>query len=153
MVPGLECLTDMQVIIPSIPLLHGWPGWWSKLEIFRPDIAGDVFYLDLDTTVHHMPEMPDQTTVLTDFYHPRLIGSGLMFIKEQDKAAIWYDFLSNPEAHMQENKIWPKWGDQGFLQDHLQGAARWGENVGSYKLHGLTGDITCYHGKPRPWEV
>nr|WP_145924153.1 hypothetical protein [Halomonas elongata] len=32
------------------PLAHGWPGWWSKLELFRPH-GGDLLYLDLDTVV------------------------------------------------------------------------------------------------------
>jgi hypothetical protein len=34
------------------PLRHGWPGAWSKIELFRPDLfAGRVLYLDLDTLV------------------------------------------------------------------------------------------------------
>jgi hypothetical protein len=33
-----------------IPLLYNLPGWWSKLELFRPDlpITGKILYLDLD---------------------------------------------------------------------------------------------------------
>lgn len=155
MVPGLECLTDMKVGIPSIPLKHNWPGWWSKMQIFRPDIEGDIFYLDLDTTVHRLPPMPDKTTVLTDFYHPDLIGSGLMYIKQEDKAQIWDHFTQDPESIMADYTKWPYFGDQGYLMQFLSGAARWGSNVQSYKVHGFNpeADITCFHGKPRPWDV
>ena len=49
------CLTNVE--IPGcnvIPLQHHWPGWWSKLELFRPDLFGKedrVLYLDLDVVV------------------------------------------------------------------------------------------------------
>lgn len=49
------CLTnDMKVDIPAckIPLKHNWPGWWSKMELHRPDLpAGRTLYLDLDSHV------------------------------------------------------------------------------------------------------
>lgn len=37
-----------------IPLLHGddWPGWWAKMELYRPDLpAGRTLYMDLDTHI------------------------------------------------------------------------------------------------------
>ena len=49
------CLTnDMNADIPAekIELLHNWPGWWSKIELFRPDLpCGRTLYLDLDTHI------------------------------------------------------------------------------------------------------
>ena len=52
--PGtaLVCLTDMDVSCDGVdvrPLYHEWPGWWSKIEAFRPDIEGQVLLVDLDT--------------------------------------------------------------------------------------------------------
>lgn len=39
---GIEC----------IPLVHDWPGWWSKMEAFRPGLFDDVVLLcDLDTMI------------------------------------------------------------------------------------------------------
>ncbi len=34
-----------------IPLIKGWPGWWSKIELFRPSlpVSGRILYFDLDT--------------------------------------------------------------------------------------------------------
>ena len=32
-----------------IPLIHNWPGWWSKMELFREDLPpGRYLYIDLD---------------------------------------------------------------------------------------------------------
>jgi hypothetical protein len=47
---------DMKADVPGtkIELLHGddWPGWWSKMELHRPDLpAGRTLYLDLDSHV------------------------------------------------------------------------------------------------------
>ena len=38
------CLTDMEVPhVECIPLAYGWPGWFSKLELFRPGLfAGET---------------------------------------------------------------------------------------------------------------
>jgi hypothetical protein len=49
------CLTDMVPeiealgICDALALQDFWPGFWSKMEVFR--LAGPVLYLDLDTTI------------------------------------------------------------------------------------------------------
>lgn len=46
------CLTDdLEVLVEpwAIPLVHGWRGWWSKMEIFR--LEPPVLYIDLDTVI------------------------------------------------------------------------------------------------------
>ena len=48
------CLTnsDKPVAGKKIMLRHNWPGWWSKIELFRYDIPQEkTLYLDLDTRV------------------------------------------------------------------------------------------------------
>jgi len=49
------CLTDdlsIAGVCDVEPLLHNLPGWWSKLELFRPGLFdGPVLYMDLDTLV------------------------------------------------------------------------------------------------------
>jgi hypothetical protein len=45
---------DMSAYLPGhkIELEYNWPGWWSKMELHRPDLPkGRTLYLDLDTTV------------------------------------------------------------------------------------------------------
>ena len=47
-------LTDLLIEKSNdiIPLINDWPGWWSKLELFRPNIfIGPVIYFDLDTVI------------------------------------------------------------------------------------------------------
>lgn len=48
------CLTNSIEEFPSyvktIPLIYAWPGWWSKMEIHRPDLpSGRTLYMDLDS--------------------------------------------------------------------------------------------------------
>lgn len=47
------CLTNSRVPCEKIPLKHNWPGWWSKIELFRPGLFENdrVLYLDLDTVI------------------------------------------------------------------------------------------------------
>ena len=159
-VPGLVCLSDVPPV-PGVdwrPLQHGWPGWWAKMEMFGPALEGDVLMIDLDTVVLRLPEAPSETTVLQDFTDPSVMGSGFMFVTAADRARVWEAWLADPAGHMAANRRWPKWGDQGFLQDHIGGAAKWGANVRSYKVHCRGGlpegtDVVCFHGKPRPWAV
>lgn len=158
-VPGLVCLSDVSV--PGVdwrPLEHDWPGWWAKMEMFGPTLEGDVLMIDLDTVVLRLPDEPAHTTVLRDFTEPRVMGSGFMYVTAADRARVWAAWTADPKRHMRDNTRWPKWGDQGFLQDHIGAAAKWGDNVRSYKVHCRAGlpagtDVVCFHGKPRPWAV
>ena len=49
------CLTnDMSANVPAekIQLLNNWSGWWSKVELFRPDLPpGRTLYMDLDSHI------------------------------------------------------------------------------------------------------
>jgi alpha-N-acetylglucosamine transferase len=46
------CLSNTDVPCERIPLIHDWPGWWSKIELFRPGLFEDwVLYLDLDVLI------------------------------------------------------------------------------------------------------
>src|ERR1700737_4626659 len=92
--PGyqLECLSDIDVPVPRIPLIDSWPGWWSKMELFRPGIVGDIFYLDLDTVIVRPIEhlaTGGKLTLLSDFYHVKPIASGLMYLPQSCREAVW----------------------------------------------------------------
>ena len=47
------CLSNVEVAgIDVIPLAHNWPGWWSKIELFRDHgVGGRWLYLDLDVLI------------------------------------------------------------------------------------------------------
>lgn len=145
-------------------LIHGWPGWWSKIEAFR--IRGPVLYFDLDTTVrddirpladiarsHHF-------VALREFNRLDQIGSGVMAWRG-DMSRLYRLFASNPDRFMAENDVREHWGDQGFINSHQRKRAYWQDllpgAIKSFKLEYLHGDrrgtrVIAFHGKPRPWE-
>lgn len=159
-VPHLVCLTDIEIDgIETIPLWYDWHGWWAKIELFRPDIHHDLMYFDLDTTVIKMPNLPSETTLLSDFGMRHVVASGMMFIKHDDKAVIWDNFIKDPIKNMQDGITYPK-GDGGFIDKYFRNKKRWQSicKVYSYKLHCKKGipddaEVICYHGKPRPWDL
>ena len=169
----IYCLTDSKVEMKdviSIPLKYNWPLWWSKIEMFRPDLALTNFlYTDLDTVfLNGIPEKYKtlcKTVVLADVSmvrpnrepNPRM-NSGLMFLTGEENKQIWYSFESKAQEVMGQ---FQKAGDQGYLDQFLRNAARWqtlfpGE-IKSYKsnLQGkpLSGNetIIVFHGEPRPF--
>ncbi len=156
-VPGIVCLSDVPVPgVETVALRYGWPGWWSKLELFSDAIDGDLMFYDLDTVVLRPLPTPGRTTVLRDFYNPQRIGSGLMYIAKADKARIWDTWIADIAGHVRRAG---RFGDQAFLQGFLGSAQKWQDiaPVYSYKVHcrrGLPADaaVVCFHGKPRPWE-
>ncbi|MGM0927533.1 MAG: hypothetical protein ACQEXC_14095 [Pseudomonadota bacterium] len=166
-VPGLQCLSDVWVKdVPAITQRYAWPGWFAKLELFRPDIPGDLLYLDLDTVVLGdlaplIEAAAGRTTLLSDFYRPAQPASGLMYIAEQDKTRVWDYWMRDPAGHMARARTTACWGDQGILRRALgDGVQRWQDiapgQVASYKVHCRQGPppaarVVCFHGNPRPW--
>ena len=170
------CLADCEVACEPVSLRHDWPGWWAKMELYAPWIEGDLLYVDLDTVI--TGDLADiagrgKLTVLSDFYRPERMGSGLMYLPHDDRAAIWEAWIADPERHIAECTTPERWGDQGFLQDFWRERAdRWQDvlpgQVVSYKVHvrepqthresgnGSVPDnarVVAFHGKPRPWET
>jgi len=162
-----RCISDVEG--DFTPLKHDWPGWWCKMELFRPDIKGDLLYFDLDTLiVGDLSEIASVGcfTMLSDFYHPERLASGMMFLSERDRGAIWDEWIKSPQEIMSKYR---GWGDGGFLNDIMPNAARWQEvrpgQVVSYKAHvrkaantretgagAVPKDarVVCFHGNPRP---
>lgn len=94
------CLSDEPLGIWSLPLQHSWPGWWAKVELFRPGLfTGVVLYLDLDTLpVGPLDEIASYSgplACLNDFYQGRkMIGSGVLaWTPGEHTAAIYHAFL------------------------------------------------------------
>ncbi|STJ68116.1 Uncharacterised protein [Escherichia coli] len=104
------CLTDLKRLhvpgVKVVPLINQWQkcrGWWAKIELFRPDITDDLFYLDLDTVIAGdirpiLENPPTSFTMLRDFYHPQYRGSGALWIPNSVKAHIWSSFWQDPEG-------------------------------------------------------
>lgn len=157
----------------------GGRGWWAKMELFRPEIKGDFLYFDLDTVFIDIEKIKiliennrasgNLPIVLSDFYFPTTsIGSGLMYLPENCRTAIWDKWIRDPDGNIARNH-----GDQDFLTPWLWNALRW-QNLDefaviSYKAHLSPDDgqqfyrrgyddfskikVVCFHGFPRPWEA
>ncbi len=143
--------------VPVTKLQYGWPGWWSKMELFSPDVLGDapLLYFDLDTVIRDWnPEWLNHgsSLMLTDFLFPEQGASGVMLIQPKDGAVVWRNWLRSPERWMKEHL-----GDQDFIGSRFA-AGRWQEEFpdqfSSFKVHApVLGRCVCFHGNPRPWQV
>lgn len=150
------CLSDIEVPCQRIALTHSWPGWWSKLEMFK--IEGPVLYLDLDTdivgNIDHMVRVEGFVVLrnLSSMKKGR-IGSGLMFWSG-DMSHLYHEFLADPIRHMNDYATQShRYGDQGFIQEHAHTWVEWQalfpDQVRSFKLSPPHENdrIICYHGK------
>lgn len=177
------CFSDVPIPgINVIKLRENWPGWWAKIELFRPDIKEDLFFLDLDTVITGDISgilAHERFTMLRDFFHLTQLASAVMRIPHDVKAQFWNAFTAAPAFHMSKC-VTPKfWGDQGFIAG-TRGSLpvdTWQHvfpgQICSYKANvvhrsrspfaqpkyswgngQLPGDarIVCFHGDPRPWD-
>lgn len=153
------CLSDVEVPgVETAPLAHDFPGWWAKIELFRPGVfEGPTLYMDLDTLP--VGWLLDLTTydgplaMLSDFNRPRLAQSGVMAFRPGPVTeALWEDWIKRPGDHMSAYR-----GDGEWLHDHtnpdrLQDL--FPGQIVSFKLH-ARGDapggarLVCGHGRPR----
>jgi len=156
-----------------IPLLYPWPGWWSKIELFRPDILnGNTIYFDLDTLI-----VSDFTAIfacfrqhgflmLDDWYGHSGVNSSMMAWTSTAKlylSRIYEKFAAEPRKYRGLYNTKARWGDQGFIRDHTPiEPALWQKEfpgkIVSFKRDCQDGIpngacIVCFHGKPRPWKT
>jgi hypothetical protein len=160
------CLSDVDVPCERVPLIELWPGWWSKLNLFSPQIAGDMLYFDLDTIITgDLSDMAaiNRLTIMRDVYRPDGLQSSVMFIPQADKRQVWETFTEAPDEYMAQ---YSSGGDQAFLEPLWGGgkAAIWQDalpgQLASFKAdhiaeHGIPTNCRAviFHGRPRPWEV
>lgn len=157
-------LTDVAQVGPfAIPLELELPGWWAKLELFRPGVFdGPVVYLDLDTLpVGSLAELAELAAsgfrgALRDFYQPtRMIGSGvLVWTPDAETEAFYHRAIEGLEPRGRADYVFRVlFGDSGRLQDELPGQIvslkpRQGpdpKRVGPPPAARLV----CGHGRPR----
>jgi hypothetical protein len=158
-------LSDQALECRTIPLEHAWPGWWSKIELFRPGLfEGPVLYLDLDTVITGSlaPLMArrHRFTMLADFFKPQFPASGVMAWCG-DWSRIYQTFAAAPEAHMARCRTRQCWGDGGFIARQLREPPELWQALApglivSRKVQATRNAderVVCFHGRPRPAEV
>lgn len=172
----LVCLTNQvhkvgAVGIEAVRLPDDWPGWWSKICLFKPGLfEGPCFYLDLDTRIVAPIDdivLGHRFTVLESFWSPERIGSGMMAwdTRKGDLSPLYDKFSWNPHDYMREYVTTEKWGDQGFIRfnspvEPERWQMKFPGKVVSYKRTCIPAGripegaaVVCFHGKPRPWEI
>jgi hypothetical protein len=155
-----RCLSDLD-LPDRIPLRHSWPGWWSKIEMFR-EITGPTLYLDLDTVVtgslDYLASLEADFAMLRNFHMPEFVGSGVMWFGKSQKHV--YDrFCEKPfkwiEYH-ERKADGPYLGDQAFIWESMKRKVEHlpMERIKSYKFHCKDGlpentSLVCFHGLPK----
>jgi len=177
-VNAIYCLTDFNsnlfnTGITTLPLIYEFPGWWSKLELFRLhyDFLDERFlYMDLDTVI--WDDFSDFFTykgdfcIMRDVYrgkkNQKAMQSSIMMFRSSEWLYnnVFRDFMNRKEKIMDEFK---KGGDQRYLETVLNNNVdyfqdEFPEKIVSYKVHCKNGvpentSIIIFHGKPRPHEV
>ncbi|RWB92864.1 MULTISPECIES: hypothetical protein [unclassified Mesorhizobium] len=166
--PGAKfrCFSDVDLQgIDVIPLRHEWPGWWAKMELFRPELQGDWLFFDLDTSI--IGSLADMAAVegpviMRDVVQPWRLQSSIMAIPQSIKAAVWGAFTASPADHMRRFAFD---GDQAFLESCRRVDWRLWQDICLGQLCSYKADVqrlgrvpagvraVVFHGKPRPWEV
>lgn len=162
------CLSDVEFEIEGverIPLIDRFPGYWAKIELFRPSVFyGDarVWFADLDTViVGNVDELAARTEDfigLRDFYFPDRLASGLMLWSPTYRGGIYTDFIVNAKQIIAQYRR----GDQEFIEPYVSKPAYWQDvlpgAVVSYKVHCKDGvprgtKVVAFHGVPSPAQV
>ena len=161
------CLSDIELdFCETLPLLNDYPGWWSKLELFR--FKDKTLYFDLDTVINgsldEIASFDHHFTMLQDFQPygrdlmPGVYGSGVM-AWQGDFSYLLDEFTT---AEILNYNTTGKWGDQGWIRDKLNQVPDTFQTLfpamfASHKWHPkqtrLNASVVCYHGKPRPHET
>ena len=184
------CLTDMpeqklglkHVVDQTIPLTEGWPGWWSKMELFK--LLGPVLYFDLDTVLTGRiedlaewiyTEAWDCLLMLQDFYRPDR-SSGILGWNGDVRWIFEYfagSYADNATWRVRPNATWMHGkkgsfrGDQEWLRHLLKKRPQLQvalaqdifPGIRSFKVHVRGGSlpentrVVCFHGRPRPHEI
>lgn len=154
------CLSDVDVPgVRTIPLLHGWPGWWSKVELFRPGLFdGPVVYFDLDTlilgTFDRLLDYRGSMAMLSDFYRPALAASGVMaWTPSVTTEAVYTRISSHDMTALRADDRWYRlrMPNVDRIQDVAPGLCV------SWKVCGgeIPPDarVLCFHGNPKQHNV
>lgn len=165
----IVCLTDDASEITEvdriIPMLHNYPKWWGKIEMFRNDITKNrhCLFLDLDTVIcKNIDEICSLTGsffALYDFYHPAVLQTGIMkWEVNQQSKDIYNNFITTDFSkyiHRGDHEwIGQNVSNFNFLQERLPGYICSYKKDLSYIVKRLKEpNIICFHGVPRPHTI
>jgi len=154
-----------------VPLMHRWPSWWCKIELFAPsnfNRFSRIIYFDLDTiilgNIDPLLSSSENILVIRDFYTQQM-STGVLAWNRGALDVLHTEFLGR-EMEVTLTHV----GDQDWLRDCVPThCVRYIQDVQpgtySYKVHCSTGHpplnakIVCFHGSPfiqdvkDPWVI
>lgn len=152
------CFTDFELEDDiDVPLFYNYPGWWSKLEIFR--LPGPTIYFDLDTIIINPFEfdlyefLNNENFYMMGGFNPnRKFASGIMAWNGD------FSFILDDYDGKANVKEWDQFHIINAVGEENIKFFPGEKTIYSYKHHcqdGLPNDanIVCFHGKPRPHEI
>lgn len=166
--------------VKFIPMTNkGWKGWWSKINLFSPDMEQyrPFLFMDLDTAITGNIEgiLPppvnyqDKFIMLGGFNgRSKYLLSGMMWFPTQSDLVfkIWEQWIEDPEKIMRVNR-----GDQDFIKKAIKEPDERWQNI-TDKIYNFKprsapvvkgkdwqqrvlsilpkqACVVCFHGKPR----
>jgi len=165
-----EGVIDLNLVDTIIPLEYNLPGWWSKLELFRPELFEDsqVLYLDLDTlitdNIADFASYGGEFLALREFNTLVSMGSGVLGWQSGKTHHIFYRFmreLINGSISIRQFVG----GDQEAIEHFLELKPQWVQDVFPKRMAAFkyecfdaeSGEVTipknvaivCFHSKPK----
>lgn len=150
----------------TIRLAHNWPGWWSKIELFKPGNFNDwTLYIDLDCViVGSLSSIWRRATkpfnALQDFIGYTPMNSSVMLFDGYVSSSIYRSFVRvGPTYAMQQNQR----GDQEFIgalrpefqsiQDYVPGLIHSLRLTEAIETRPDLASIIVCHGRPKPCDL
>jgi hypothetical protein len=119
------CFSDCDVPCERIPLLDGDHGFWSKMQLFRPNILppGANLYIDLDTVIcgnlddiyYSIHSQPFVMWIEAD----KNIHSSAFMFWQHDCSHLWNLYQSHPLSYWESlYGVPPLYGDQAIISEN-----------------------------------
>ena len=133
------------------------PGWWSKIDLFRPRrFEGRVLYLDLDT------EIVGSLDDIADYPHPFAISGDWGKSRYNSSVMVWDAGVADHIYNNFTSDVMDRLhGDQDWIGEQMPDATvfplGW---IASYKATVLrrgfvpsASRVVVFHGQPKPWSL
>lgn len=148
-----------------------FPGWWAKMEIFKPGMFDDakrVLYFDLDTVIVRDSALgmwEGEFALLRDLWSPNRWNTGVMAFQPESFATdiLWQEFqdkgfeAGNPDGDFVNKVVGDYDLNPEMIQDIDHGVCSFKPTPFNHSLQRTdldgTETVVCFHGKPRPWEA
>ena len=114
------CLSNVQTDVETIPLITDWKAWWSKIELFRPNLfSGPVTYIDLDIVIckniTSLIDNLDKKKFWMVEEPGNIVNSSIMH-GQGDYSHLFEKFKKDTQVIQEKFRKGKVFADQGFIQ-------------------------------------